>query len=431
MLSREDNELLCRTGPGTPMGEVFRRFWNPVALAEQLPPPDGPPLRVQALGESLVAFRDSAGKVGLLAEACLHRGVSLALGRVEDGGIRCLYHGWKFDTAGSVLDMPNHPDPKVRARLKTRSYSVREAAGLLWAYMGPADKEPTFPNWKFLELPVEHLKVVRMNAQCNYMQQLEGGTDTSHVGILHSNLARPGWVTGEFRPNTDRDNTAALASDDLAPLLQIAETDYGFHYAAIRKLAPRDGVPMHNVRVVPIVMPATRVIPSPDTQVVVFEVPMSDTKTASFTVAWRPDRKPFDSRKFDELRGRDNHAMFDPATHEYLGNWDNGFGQDRASMAADWSGIRGIHLEDMAMSVSAGPILDRSVETLMPADRALVRARRQLLDSARRLAAGEEPIGVRADHSVILACDRTTPVDVDWESLVAPAALAGQVEAGG
>ena len=419
MLSKQDNLRLCLIGPGTPMGDVFRRYWNPVALAEELPPPDGKPLRVQALGESLVAFRDTSGQVGLLAENCLHRGVSLALGRVENGGIRCLYHGWKFDVTGAVLEMPNLGDGRVQQRLKAIRYPVREAAGLLWAYMGPAHKEPPFPNWPFMSLPVDHLKVVRINAACNYMQQLEGGTDTSHVGILHSNQARPGWMAGEFTANTDRDNTAALASDDLAPTLYIAETEFGFHYAALRKMAPGpDQAERVNVRVVPIILPATRVIPSIDTQVVVFEVPMTDTKTASITVAYRPDGKPFDSRKFDQLRGRDNPAMFNPQTHEYLGHWGNDFGQDRATMAGDWSGIRGIHMEDMAMSVSSGPILDRSTETLLPSDRALVKARRQLLDSADLVEEGKDPLGLHADFSKAVACDVTTGVDVDWQTLV-------------
>jgi phenylpropionate dioxygenase-like ring-hydroxylating dioxygenase large terminal subunit len=419
MLSKLENERLCRIGPGTAMGDVFRRYWNPVCLVEQLPPPDGKPLRVQALGECLVAFRDTAGTVGLMGEACPHRGVSLALGRVEHGGIRCLYHGWKFDVKGAVLETPNLADERVRQRLKARNYPVREAAGLLWAYMGPADKEPPFPNWRFMDMPVDHLKVVRNNAEANYMQQLEGGTDTAHVGILHSNQARPGWMAGEFNANTDRENTAALASDDLAPALEVVETDFGFHYAALRKMPPGDaGAEMRNVRVVPIVMPSTRIIPSPDTQVVVFEVPMTDTKTAAFTVAYRPDGKPFDSRKFDQLRGRDNPALFDPSTHEYLGNWDNAFGQDREAMAQDWSGIRGIHMEDMAMSVSAGPILDRSIETLMPSDRALVKARRQLLDAADRVAEGGDPTGLNVDFANIMACDVTTTADVDWQTLV-------------
>ena len=302
MLSREDNERLCRVGPGTPMGAVFRRYWNPVCLAEQLPKPDGQPLRVQILGENLIAFRDSSGVVGLIGEACAHRGVSLALGRVEDGGVRCLYHGWKFNVLGELLETPTERDPRVRARVRARRYPVREAAGLLWAYMGPPDKEPPFPNWRFMGFTLEQLKVVRINAPCNYMQQLDGGS--------------------------------------------------------------------------------------------------------------------FDKQKFDRLRGRDQAALFDVQTHEYLGRADDGFGQDRTAMKDNWSGIRGIHMEDMAMSVSQGAIVDRSEENLLAADKALVRARRQLLASARRLDEGGEPIGVRADFSAIVACDKTIPMGVAWQSLV-------------
>jgi phenylpropionate dioxygenase-like ring-hydroxylating dioxygenase large terminal subunit len=418
MLSTEDNERLCRIGPGTPMGRVFRRYWNPVCLAEELPAPDGQPLRVQILGENLMAFRDSTGDLGLIGEACPHRGVSLALGRVEDGGVRCLYHGWKFNVKGELLDTPTERDPRVRERIRARRYPVREAAGLLWAYLGPPASEPPFPNWRFMGFTLAQLKVVRINAPCNYMQQLEGGTDSSHVGILHSNFARPGWMTGEFTPNPDRDNTASLASDDLSPELHVEDTAFGFHYAALRALPPADGQAMHNVRIVPIVMPATRIIPSPDMQVVVFEVPMSDTRTASFTVAYRLDGGSFDKQKFDRLRGRDQPALFNPQTHDYLGGWDDAFGQDRRAMASNWSGIRGIHMEDMAMSVSQGAIVDRSEENLLAADKALVRARRQLLASARRLEEGGEPIGVRADFSAIVACDKTIPRGLAWQTLV-------------
>ena len=420
MLSHADNELLCRVGPGTKMGAVFRRFWHPVCLSEQVAGPDCDPVRVEILGERLVAFKDSDGKLGLLEEGCPHRGVSLALGRNEDKGLRCLYHGWKFAVDGTILDMPNCPDHDLRQRLKARTYPAREAGGFVWAYLGPAEKMPTFPKWRFLDIPVENMRVNRIDADVNYMQQLEGGADTSHVGILHSDFARPGWMTGAFNPNTDQDNPAALVTGDLAPTLQVEDTPFGFHYAAIREMPTTDANGSRNVRITPIVMPSTRIIPSPAVQFIIFEVPMSDTRTATFAASYRLDGKPVDQWKLNEMSGRHNPALFDDRTHRYVGTWANRFGQDRAQMKNKWSGIKGVVMEDMAMAMSQGAIADRSREHLVPADQAVVRCRRQLLESARRVAEGGDPIGVEVDVSTIRAIDATVPGNVRWQELVAP-----------
>jgi len=416
MLSKADNELLCRVGPGTPMGAVFRRFWNPFCLAEQAPAADAAPLRVELLGERLVLFRDSAGRLGLLEEGCLHRGVSLALGRVEDHGIRCLLHGWKFTVDGAVLETPNHPDPRLRQRLRATAYPVREAGGFIWAYLGPAEREPAFPRWRYFDFAPENVRTVRLDADVNYMQQLEGGTDTSHVGILHSNDARPTWMTGEFRPNADADNPATLATGDLAPALDVEDTEFGFHYAAIRQLPGDEG--RHNVRVVPVIMPSTRIIPAPAMQYLIFEIPLGDTRTATFGATYRIDGGPIDKRKLNEIGGRNDPELLCPVTFRYKGTWDNRFGQRRESMKDDWSGIRGVAMEDLAMAMSQGPIADRSRETLVAADKAVVRARRQLLESARRVAAGGDPIGVGVDVGRIVACDENQARHAPWQTLV-------------
>ncbi len=422
MLSKADNELLCRIGPGTPMGAVFRRFWNPICLAEQAPAADATPLRLEILGERLVLFRDRDGRLGLLDEGCLHRGASLALGRVEDGGIRCLYHGWKFDVEGTVLETPNHPDPRLRQRLRATAYPAREAGGFVWAYMGPADKVPPFPRWRFFDFAPEHVRTVRLDAPVNYMQQLEGGTDSSHVGILHANFARPAWLTGEFRANDDPDNPATLVTGDLAPTLDVEDTEFGFHYAAIRELpsagvrAARDA--LRNVRVVPVIMPSTRIIPAPAMQFLIFEIPINDTWTATFGATYRLDGGPIDKWKLNELSGRHDPALLDPQTWVYRGDWANRFGQDRDAMRTSWSGIRGVAMEDLAIAMSQGPIADRSKEVLVPADKAVARARRQLLESARAVIAGGDPIGVGADVSQLVACDGNQSPEARWQALV-------------
>jgi phenylpropionate dioxygenase-like ring-hydroxylating dioxygenase large terminal subunit len=425
MLSHADNELMCRVGPGTAAGDVFRRFWNPILLDEDLPAPGCEPVRVRILGEDLVAFRDNAGRLGLIEEWCLHRRVSLALGRIEEDGIRCLYHGWKFGVDGAVHETPNTKDERIRQRLRARAYPLREGGGLLWAYMGPADKEPPLPDWSFMKIDRANLKAVRLDSASNYMQVLEGGADSSHVGTLHSNFARPGWMAGEFNVNPDQDNPAALESNELAPELRLEDTVFGFHYAAIRALPDADGKAMQNVRIVPIVMPATRVIPARAMQTVLFEVPIDDENTRTLSVGYRTDGGAFDMVHYEEIRGRNNAALVDATRKRYLGTWDNRFGQSRKAMEDSWSGIPGVVMEDLAMSMSPGPIVDRSGEHLVAADAAIVRARRQLLESARRVQAGLDPIGATADFSRITACDENVAADSRWQELT-PSHLARQ-----
>ncbi|KUH69835.1 hypothetical protein AU184_08865 [Mycolicibacterium novocastrense] len=417
MLSKENNELLCRVGPGTPMGNVFRRFWNPIVMAKELPEADGTPLRVRILGENLVLFRDSSGQLGLLDELCLHRRTSLALGRVEEMGIRCLYHGWKFSTDGKLMEVPNCKDPRIQERLRTRAYPVREAGGLAWAYMGPPQLEPPLPNWRFMQIPPENVLVSKQDTGSNYMQVYEGGADSSHVGILHTNAARPGWIKGKAIEGANSPSGALLASDDLAPDLELEDTEFGFHYAALREMPSEDGEPKKNIRIMPLIMPSTRIIPSTTMQFVVFEVPIDDVNTRSLHVAYRLDGEAFDKSGYDRPRGRDNPELLDPVTFRYLGSWENRFGQDRDAMKQDWTGIRGVIMEDIAITMSPGPLIERHEEHLVPADAAVVRARKQLLDSAQLVQDGQDPIGLCADLSAVIACDETISVGRRWQEL--------------
>src|SRR5215472_15260196 len=189
MLSKEDNELLCRTNAGTPMGELFRRFWLPALLPSELPTPDCDPIRFRILGEDLVAFRDSKGTPGFIQNNCPHRGASLFFGRNEEAGIRCVYHGWKFDTSGTCVDMPNEPaESDFRAKVTAVAYPCVERGGLVWAYMGPPDKRPEPPDLEFTLVPDSHHYVTKYPLDCNYMQGMEGELDSSHVSFLHSTL---------------------------------------------------------------------------------------------------------------------------------------------------------------------------------------------------------------------------------------------------
>src|SRR4029450_3309164 len=229
MLTRDENELVTRVGPGTPLGETLRRYWIPACTSEQIADRDSRPVRVRLLGENLIAFRDTDGKIGVLEELCMHRGASLALGRVEDCGIRCLYHGWKFAVDGTILEEPNHPDPGFGARQKAKAYPVHEAGGIVWTYMGPKEKEPPFTRYRFMDAAEANRTVVRINVHANYLQLWEGVADSSHVGILHSDMARPGWVDKKFQSAADVMTPGTLVSDDMSPRLENERTGSRFH----------------------------------------------------------------------------------------------------------------------------------------------------------------------------------------------------------
>src|SRR5215217_5741242 len=192
MLSKQRNERITQTGPGTPLGEAFRLYWMPALLSEEIPEPDCPPVRIGLLGEKLVAFRDTNGKVALVAENCPHRGASLFFGRNEEAGIRCVYHGWKFDTQGNCIDMPNEPaDSDFKHKVRALAYPTQERGGVLWAYMGPAADIPGLPELEWTRVPASHRYVTKRLQMCSFLQNVEGEVDSSHVSFLHSKGAAP------------------------------------------------------------------------------------------------------------------------------------------------------------------------------------------------------------------------------------------------
>ncbi len=382
---KEDNETLCRVGPETPMGQVFRRYWTPIAVAERLSEPDGDPQRVAFCGERFVLFRDSDGKLGLLDELCAHRGASLALGRNEGCGIRCLYHGWKFAHDGALMEAPNYPDPGILGTIKAPAYPVREAGGLIWGYFGPKEKEPPFPDYAFFDVPVERIYIARVDLNANYLQVLEGGLDSSHVTMLHSNASRPGWRTGSFSRTDDPNNPSAMAVDDTAPRLEIEATAFGFHCAARRKSENAT----ESVRVVPFILPSVRMIPAQAREAVLFEVPLDDEHTSTYLIAHGPYTD--DKARNRRLSGIDDPSLWSEDDYIWRGSWENNFGQDRSIMAENWTGLRGLEQEDAAMTLSMGVIRDRTREHLGPSDAAIVQMRRTLLDAAKRVQAGEDP----------------------------------------
>ncbi|MDB5572195.1 MAG: hypothetical protein JWN93_3378 [Hyphomicrobiales bacterium] len=420
MMTPQENDTLTRVGPAAPMGRMMRRYWHPVCASSQLPKPDGDPLRVRLLGENFVAFRDSSGAVGVLDELCMHRRASLAIGRVEDGGIRCLYHGWKFGRDGTIQETPNFCDERFRARMRAPAYPAREAGGMVWAYIGPRDKEPAFPKFGFFDGPDENRVILRINTAANYLQLWEGGCDSSHVGVLHSNRANPAWMKKGFEAATDEDyNPGAITVPDNAPDLEVENTAYGFHYVAKRQGAPlADGTPTASVRVTPVMFPTGRIIPAPAFQFYVFETPQDDFKTSTYLVCHGD--KPVNREDIKRIMGLDDERFWREADCEFRATWDDRLGQDRSRMAEDWTGFRGIEQEDAIIAISMGAIVDRSKEVLIPADMAVVRLRHRLLESVRRVEAGEDPIGVHvADYTDVRSLVDTTIAGADtWQAHV-------------
>ncbi len=437
MLSVEENEILTRVRAGTPMGRMMRRFWLPICSSHQLPGPDCDPLRTKLLGEPFVVFRDSGGKVGVLDEFCVHRRASLALGRVEDGGIRCLLHGWKFTTDGTILETPNHCAENVKQKIKQPAYPVREAGGMVWTYIGPKEQEPPFPHYAFFDGPGENLVVLRINTAVNYLQLYEGGTDSSHVGILHMNMMNPGWKDQTFTSGDTKasggvkvgesdgtlsSKTAMYVSADLfasAPDLSIEDTEYGYHYAALRD-GPNaeDGSETWSVRITPVMLPIGRMIPAIAFGFYVFEAPMDDTETATYVVFH--GKEALDRQAMIDTMGLADERFWNDRDCNFRAGWDDRLGQDRASFGHNWSGYTGIEQEDAVIALSMGPIVDRSKEYLVPADEGVIRLRRRLLDSVKRHEAGEDPIALAVTEyaDIDAPADIIIPKGSDWQSLV-------------
>jgi len=251
MLSTEDNELISQVGPETLMGDLMRQYWVPAMLSSEVPEPDSEPIRVMLLGEQLIGFRDTSGEVGLISNLCPHRGASLFFGRNEENGIRCVYHGWKFDTSGNCVDMPNEPaESNFKSRIKASAYPCRERGGVVWAYLGPVEHMPPIPKFAWTAAPETHLHVTKVIQECNWLQGLEGGIDTSHAPIMHRLLSESS-KRGGFKPS----NPFVRGK---APKLVVDITDYGYQYAGLRPLGDAE---MH-IRTYHFVLPFHQIRPS-------------------------------------------------------------------------------------------------------------------------------------------------------------------------
>jgi phthalate 4,5-dioxygenase oxygenase subunit len=410
MLTHEDNELLTRVTGDAPMGRMMRRYWIPACLAEEVAENDGTPVRTTLLGERLVVFRDTAGNLGVVDERCPHRLASLALGRNEEGGIRCIYHGWKFDVSGACLDMPTEPgEHGFRDRIKLKSYPVREAGGMVWTYLGPEGTAPEFPVFDWMKLPRDQYALVKVGERVNYAQAIEGSIDSSHSWFLHQGIL---WDW----------KLRFSISNDTAPKMEAEDTPYGFRYAAIR-------VPNENpdkdryVRVTVFCVPFVALIPRPmdltkNGHVQLF-VPIDDERTMFYGVFFSQNGSTMDEAATRRLHRLEPGVDLD-RNWVKNGNESNWYLQDRARMkAGDWTGIEGFTNQDMACQESMGPIVDRTQEHLGTSDIAIIRMRRRMLEAVKIFQNGEPLIGhdPSIDWGKVKSEQLIMPVDRPWQEL--------------
>ena len=432
MLTHEENDLLCRVEGDAPMGQLMRRHWIPVALTEEVAEPDCTPVKARILGEDLVVFRDTNGKVGVMDEYCPHRRVSLVLGRNEECGLRCLYHGWKMDVEGNVVDMSSEPaGSALKQKVKHRAYPVHEWAGWVWSYLGPRDagdnSVPAFEPPPFAPSANVRVSIAKAIIPCNWAQILEGAIDSAHSSSLHSS----DFVPARVKAGEATDTNWLRPSTDKSPRLQVQHTDYGFRYAALRR--PIQNAATHEyVRTTVFVAPFTVLVPPNNLyNVANVNVPVDDTHTAFYFLAWgdaasTPSTEEW--RKFLNVRPGVTLDEF----YRIKASMDNRFGQDRQAMkAGNFTGITGFPNQDIAMWVTMGPIADRSLERLGASDQAVVEFRKQMVASAAAFAEGKPAIGTGAARVSKEVCSfqAVMPKTVDWRTIQSAGDIAAAVSA--
>jgi phthalate 4,5-dioxygenase oxygenase subunit len=383
MMKPEDNELLVRVGPGTGMGELFRRFWLPVMLADEIAKADGPPVRVNVLGEKLVAFRDTKGRIGLLDAYCTHRRANLFWGRNEECGLRCVYHGWKFDVDGNCVDLPNAPDgDRLKQNMGTRAFPTIERGGMVWAYLGPRELMPEPPATEVFDAPASHRFIRKIVARGNWLQFMEGDIDSSHVSFLHSNLDNTPLPGSRVTP---------FAYQDKSPRWTIKPTDYGLMLAAQRNAGPEK----YSWRINQWLLPFATLIAAPrETPFITnVRIPIDDEHSMQFRIWTHPDR-PLTEQELETANAGVLFPEMIPGTFETRENASNDYLIDRENQkTGTYTGIKGIPSQDLAVTQDqgGGPIADRSRERLTSSDTAIVFMRKRLLDSVKALMQGHEP----------------------------------------
>jgi phthalate 4,5-dioxygenase oxygenase subunit len=414
MLTVEENERVTRVGAGTPGGKFFRRYWLPACLSTELPEKDGAPIRLRLLGENLVAFRDSEGKAGIVDAYCPHRRAPLFFGRNEECGLRCVYHGWKFDRHGDCVDMPSEPaGTTLQAKVKILAYPCVEKGGVVWTYMGLKEEQPPEPDYEWMRAPPEKRNVSKTFENCNWLQGLEGGLDTAHSSFAHNNHL------GDKR---------VLRQKDRSPRIDVERTDYGYYYVSQRNMGDEGTY----VRVYHYVMPAQQMrantmgwfggknevprldghiwMPIDDYTTYVYNWNCAYDSSIEMSDAWKAKREA------DMGRGNDDLI---PGTFRLKRNQSNDYLIDREMQKnQNFTGIVGVNTQDFALQEGMGPICDRSKEFLGTSDKAIVAMRRLLLEAIRISEEGGKPRGVDASsYRTVRPHDRLVPPDKKWEEI--------------
>ena len=409
MLRKEQNDLLTLTGPGTPMGRMFRSYWLPALLSDELPENDCAPVRVKLLSERLIAFRDSEGRYGLMDEFCAHRGVSLWFGRNEACGLRCSYHGWKYDVTGQCVEVPSEPDASGFAKkIRLRSYPLVERGGVLLAYMGDAAAPPPLPEWEFATVPRSQTFASKRWQESNWLQAMEGGIDSSHVSWLHR-----GDLDSDPLFKGARGNQYNLS--DARPVFEVVESPGGLYIGARRNAEGGQ----YYWRITQWVMPSFTMIAPRGTHAVHghFWIPIDDENCWAWSYDYHPVRDLAPAELSAMRDGKGIHVRYVPGTFRPLANKDNDYLIDRAAQKAgrSFSGVEGIAMQDASLQESMGPVVDRTKENLVSTDNGIIMARHRLLRALKAFTdKGVVPPGVDPEHQKVRSAAIVLPPDVPF-----------------
>ncbi len=414
MISAQENELLIRAGPGTAMGALFRRYWLPALLASELPAPDCPPVRVTLLSERLVAFRDTQGRIGLIDEFCAHRGASLWFGRNEENGIRCPYHGWKYDVTGQCTDVPSEPvESGFCKRIRLAAYPCVEMGGVIWTYMGLPERKPPPPAYEWTRLSPASCHVSKRIQECNYLQAMEGGLDSIHSTFLHR------YSVGDD-PLLKRDaESAAMMKGDPRPDFLPSVSPAGLHISTRRKV----GGDRYFWRVTQFLMPCFNLFPPYGDNPFGGHawVPLDDENVWVYSIDYHPRRELTELEHEAVAAGCGIHVPLIPGTFIPVANKGNDYLIDRKAQKArkTYSGVMRVGLQDAAIQESMGTVANRPGENLVGSDNGIIMTRRRLLDAVRANAEGRDPPGLDPQSQRVRAVSMVTPRDASFAAAIA------------
>jgi phenylpropionate dioxygenase-like ring-hydroxylating dioxygenase large terminal subunit len=416
MTTPEQNDFLVRTGPHTPMGRLLRRYWMPALLAREVPEPDCPPVRLKLLSERLLAFRDSSGRLGVIDEFCAHRGVSLSFGRNEENGLRCAYHGWKYDVTGQCIELPSEPaESGLCRKIKLTAYPCKELGDVIWVYMGPPQLEPPLPGFEWARVPPSHRFVSRRIQDCNFLQAMEGGIDSAHVSFLHRH---------DLRSDALHVGRGAELTRATEARFEVVETDGGMIIGVRRPAEPGQLY----WRITQWIMPFHTMIPPYGSNALNGHawVPIDDESCVTWCFTHHPTR-PLTARELDAMReGGGIHVRLLPGSFRPVVNKDNDYLIDRLAQRAGktYCGVAGIAMQDSAIQESMGPVQDRSKENLVSTDNGVIMARSRLRKAALAVERGAVPDAIDPRTHAVRSASIVLPENVSFHEAAAVALTA-------